>query len=157
MCIRDRSNEAFNADMKTALDATVAALNERAEAARRKQLARIIQDEINRRVEQADAKDVYKRQGLFSQSQIVFNVKSEIENDLALGEQAFTLRCLLVIRIIIIYLIAAKEMCISDRPRMAVAPNSSGDVKSNVSHQFLRVFCWVSSNPAERITFSNPT
>ena len=47
-----KSNEAFNADMKTALDATVRALNERAEEASRKQAEEIIRALMSRKVEE---------------------------------------------------------------------------------------------------------
>lgn len=80
-----KSNEAFNADMKTALDATVAALNERAEAASRKQLERIIQDEINRRVEQADAKAKkdFNREMKFLRGLISKEIRKDIKEERA--------------------------------------------------------------------------
>lgn len=80
-----KSNEAFNADMKTALDATVSALNERAEEASRKQLERIIQDEINRRVEQADtkAKQEFNREMKFLRRLISKEISKDIKEDRA--------------------------------------------------------------------------
>lgn len=80
-----KSNEAFNADMKAALDATVAALNERAEAASRKQLERIIQDEINRRVEQADAKAKkdFNREMKFLRGLISKEIRKDIKEERA--------------------------------------------------------------------------
>lgn len=80
-----KSNEAFNADMKTALDATVAALNERAEAASRKQLERIIQYEINRRVEQADAKAKkdFNREMKFLRGLISKEIRKDIKEERA--------------------------------------------------------------------------
>ena len=80
-----KSNEAFNADMKTALDATVSALNERAEAASRKQLERIIQDEINRRVEQADAKAKkdFNREMKFLRGLISKEIRKDIKEERA--------------------------------------------------------------------------
>ena len=80
-----KSNEAFNADMKTALDSTVAALNERAEAASRKQLERIIQDEINRRVEQADAKAKkdFNREMKFLRGLISKEIRKDIKEERA--------------------------------------------------------------------------
>lgn len=76
-----KSNEAFNADMKTALDATVRALNERAEEASRKQLERLIQDEIKRRVEQADAKAKkdFSREMKFLRSLISKEIRKDIK------------------------------------------------------------------------------
>lgn len=47
-----KSNEAFNADMKTALDATVIALNERAEEASRKQAEEIIRSLMSKKIEE---------------------------------------------------------------------------------------------------------
>lgn len=80
-----KSNEAFNADMKTALDATVSALNERAEAASRKQLERIIQDEINRRVEQADAKAKkdFNREMKFLRGLVSKEIRKDIKEERA--------------------------------------------------------------------------
>lgn len=80
-----KSNEAFNADMKTALDATVRALNERAEEASRKQLERLIQDEIKRRVEQADAKAKkdFSREMKFLRSLISKEIRKDIKEERA--------------------------------------------------------------------------
>lgn len=80
-----KSNEAFNADMKTALDATVRALNERAEEASRKQLERLIQDEIKRRVEQADAKAKkdFSREMKFLRSLISKEIRKDIKKERA--------------------------------------------------------------------------
>lgn len=80
-----KSNEAFNADMKTALDATVRALNERAEEASRKQLERLIQDEIKRRVEQADAKAKkdFNREMKFLRGLISKEIRKDIKEERA--------------------------------------------------------------------------
>lgn len=80
-----KSNEAFNADMKTALDATVRALNERAEEASRKQLERLIQDEIKRRVEQADAKakSDFKREMKFLRGLIAKEIRKDVKEERA--------------------------------------------------------------------------
>lgn len=80
-----KSNEAFNADMKTALDATVRALSERAEEASRKQLERLIQDEIKRRVEQADAKAKkdFSREMKFLRSLISKEIRKDIKEERA--------------------------------------------------------------------------
>lgn len=80
-----KSSEAFNADMKTALDATVRALNERAEEASRKQLERIIQDEIKRRVEQADAKakSDFKREMKFLRGLIAKEIRKDVKEERA--------------------------------------------------------------------------
>lgn len=80
-----KSNETFNADMKTALDATVRALNERAEEASRKQLERLIQDEIKRRVEQADAKAKkdFSREMKFLRSLISKEIRKDIKEERA--------------------------------------------------------------------------
>lgn len=80
-----KSNEAFNADMKTALDAIVRALNERAEEASRKQLERLIQDEIKRRVEQADAKAKkdFSREMKFLRSLISKEIRKDIKEERA--------------------------------------------------------------------------
>ena len=80
-----KSNEAFNADIKTALDATVRALNERAEEASRKQLERLIQDEIKRRVEQADAKAKkdFNREMKFLRGLISKEIRNDIKEERA--------------------------------------------------------------------------
>ena len=80
-----KSNEAFNADIKTALDATVRALNERAEEASRKQLERLIQDEIKRRVEQADAKAKkdFNREMKFLRGLISKEIRKDIKEERA--------------------------------------------------------------------------
>lgn len=80
-----KSNEAFNADMKTALDATVRALNERAEEASRKQLERLIQDEIKRRVEQADAKakSDFKREMKVLRGLIAKEIRKDVKEERA--------------------------------------------------------------------------